>query len=310
MAVGRAAVPAADGRTGERPPVVRGRGTAPVHHGELLQGVFEGPGGVPVRALVTLPCPLFTTRAVFTPAPHGGAGGVTVRPAWRRKARRAAELALDGTGLSGRLEVAGDVPLGRGFGSSTSDVLAAVRAVGDALGAPPTAVEAARLAVRAETASDALMFEGTTVLFAQREGTVVEDFGRPPPPLRVLGFGTRPGSSGVDTLALPPPRYDRAERARFEELRALLREALRTGDAALLGWVATQSTLINQHRLPVPALDTLLAVARESGALGLQVAHSGDLAGLLLPPATDTDPVRAGLRRAGVGECWEFMVGG
>ncbi|WP_432034158.1 hypothetical protein [Streptomyces antibioticus] len=113
MAAGRAAVPATAGR--ERSPVVRGRGTAPVHHGELLQGAFEGPGGVPVRALVTLPCPPLTTRAVFTPARHGGAGGVTVRPAWRSKARRAAELTLDGTGLSGRLKVAGGMPLGRGI---------------------------------------------------------------------------------------------------------------------------------------------------------------------------------------------------
>ncbi|GAB7104239.1 L-threonine kinase BluE [Streptomyces phaeofaciens JCM 4814] len=292
---------------GGPPAAPRGTGTAPVHHGELLQGMFTGPGGVPVRGLVTLPCPLFTTRAVFTPS---AVGGVSVSPPWKRKAARAAGLALGGLAAGGRLELTGEVPPGRGFGSSTSDVLAAVRAVRDALGAPLTAREAARLAVRAETASDALMFEDTTVLFAQREGTVLEDFGHRLPPLRVLGFGTRPGTLGVDTLALPPPDYDATELARFERLRARLREALRTGDAALVGAVATESALLNQRRLPVPALGTLLGVARSCGALGLQVAHSGDLAGLLLAPGTGTGPARTLLRRAGVAECWEFTAGG
>lgn len=106
-----------------------GTGTAPVHHGELLQGAFTGPSGAPVRALVTLPCPLHTTRATFTPVPGGE---VTVSPPWKEKARRAAELALDGRHLrtGGHLDLVGDAPLGRGFGSSTSDVLAAVRPCG------------------------------------------------------------------------------------------------------------------------------------------------------------------------------------
>lgn len=291
-----------------------GTGTAPVHHGELLQGAFTGPSGAPVRALVTLPCPLHTTRATFTPVPGGE---VTVSPQWKEKARRAAELALGGrqSRTGGHLDLVGDAPPGRGFGSSTSDVLAAVRAVRDACGAPLTAWEAARLAVRAETASDALMFEESTVLFAQREGTVVEDFGHRLPPLHVLGFGSRAGGHGVDTLALPTPRYDSAEIARFDRLRGLLRRSLRTQDAALLGAVATRSALLNQRHLPVPGLDRLLAAARACGALGLQIAHSGDIAAFLFAPepaaalTPRTTRARELLRGAGVEECWEFDVG-
>ncbi|MFF4656839.1 kinase [Streptomyces sp. NPDC001381] len=287
-----------------------GRGTAPAHHGELLQGAFTVPDrDTPVRALVTLPCPSYTTRAAFTPAPGGA---VTVSPPWKTKARRAAELALGDRPAGGRLELSGEVPLGRGFGSSTSDVLAAVRAVRDAYDAPLTAREAARLAVRAETAADALMFEETTVLFAQREGRALEDFGRRLPPLRVLGFGTRPGGDGrgVDTLSLPPPRYDDTEIARFDHLRELLRCAVRTGDAALLGTVATRSALLNQRHLPVPALDRLLAVAHDCAALGVQVAHSGDIAGLLFTPAVPPPPeARRRLRHWGFEEQWEFTTG-
>ncbi|MFI7504364.1 kinase [Streptomyces sp. NPDC049687] len=294
-----------------RTSVCVGTGTAPAHHGELLQGAFtDAAGQGPVRALVTLPCPLYTTRATFTPAPGGA---VTVSPPWKTKARRAAELALRDVPSGGHLEVSGNVPLGRGFGSSTSDVLAAVRAVRDAVGAPLTAGEAARLAVCAETASDALMFEETTVLFAQREGRPLEDFGNTLPPLRVLGFGSRPEATGrgVDTLALPPPRYDDTETARFDQLRVLLRKAIRTQDAALLGTVATESAVLNQRRLPVPALDRILTVADTCGALGVQIAHSGDIAGLLFAPETPkprTTLARALLRRAGIEELWEWRL--
>ncbi|OKJ72337.1 kinase [Streptomyces sp. CB02460] len=295
-----------------------GAASSPVHHGEILQGVFTGREGL-VRGLVTLPCTIHTTRATFTPAPGAA---VTVSPEWRSKARRAAELAVrtvvpaDAGPVGGHLELAGDVPLCRGFGSSTSDVLAAVWAVKDAFRAPLPAREVARLAVRAETASDSLMFEDSTVLFAQREGTVIEDFGYRMPPLRVLGFGSRPSNrgKGVDTLALPPARYDAAEIDRFAELRRQLREAIQTKDCALLGAVATASAEINQRHLPVPGFDRIRDIARTSGAVGVQVAHSGDIAGLLFDrddPQADAHVAVASelLRGSGIDEQWNYTTG-
>lgn len=67
-----------------------GVASAPVHHGEILQGVFTGDGGL-TRGLVTLPCTIHATRATFIPAPGAE---VTVTPDWKGKARRAAELAV------------------------------------------------------------------------------------------------------------------------------------------------------------------------------------------------------------------------
>jgi len=303
--------------TMRRSPGRVGVASAPAHHGEILQGVFAGPAGL-TRGLVTLPCPLYTSVATFVPAPGAG---FTVAPAWKGKALRAVRLALravtppDGPPVGGHLELTGGAPPGRGFGSSTSDVLAAIRAVRDAFAAPLPAAEAARLAVAAEAASDSLMFEGSTVLFAQREGSVIEDFGRPVPRLRVLGFGSRPtgGGLGVDTLTLPPARYDRAETERFARLRDMLRDALRTGDLALLGAVATGSTGINQRQLPVPGLDRIRRVVSESGALGLQTAHSGDIAGLLFDPDDPDTGARTALaatllRRLGLADQWTYTL--
>jgi uncharacterized protein involved in propanediol utilization len=295
-----------------------GVASAPAHHGEILQGVFAGRDGL-TRGLVTLPCTLHTTAATFIPAPGAV---VTVTPAWKGKARRAAELAVravtppGGGPVGGHLELVGDTPLCRGFGSSTSDVLAAIWAVQDAFVSRLSAAEVARLAVRAEVASDSLMFEDSTVLFAQREGTVIEDFGYRMPPLRVLGFGSRPGGAGqgVDTLALTPARYDHEEIDRFGRLRAMLRDAVQTKDVALLGAVATASTEINQRHLPIPELPRIRRVALECGALGMQAAHSGDIAGLLFDrddPEVEARTALAAhlLRGIGITDQWTYTVG-
>ncbi|MGO4749880.1 kinase, partial [Streptomyces sp. 2MCAF27] len=212
-----------------------GEASAPIHHGEVLQGLFPD-GSVLRRGLVTLPCPLHSVTAQFMPS---GRVGLSVFPAWKSKARRAAQLTLEQYGLpvAGHLEIASDVPLGRGFGSSTSDVLAAIGAVQDKFSLLLSAEAKARLAVRAEIASDSLMFGSTSVLFAHRDGEVIEDFGYPLPAVHVLGFGSRPrqAGNGVDTLSLPPARYTTEELNDFGELRIMLREAILYKDVELFG---------------------------------------------------------------------------
>ncbi|MFB9348751.1 kinase [Streptomyces heliomycini] len=295
-----------------------GVASAPIHHGEILQGVFPHRGQL-TRGLVTMPCTVHITQASFIPA---RGEELTVSPPWKTKARRAAQLAVEacvrpGDGpVGGHLELTGDVPLCRGFGSSTSDVLAAIWAVQDALVRPLRPEDVARIAVRAETASDSLMFKESSVLFAQREGKVIEDFGYRMPAVRVLGFGSRPENDGrgVDTLALPPAHYDRTEVGVFAELQAMLREAIHTKDVALVGAVASASTGINQRHLPIPLLDSLRAVERETGALGIQTAHSGDIAGLLYDRddpevAARTEHGRQLLHDIGIHEQWIFTTG-
>lgn len=271
-----------------------GTGRAPCHHGELLQGVFLDGAGRRCAGLVTLPMPGPAGRARFQPRPGTAPGDLTVVPEGRTKAARAAVLAVaecarrsGRPACGGELRLTGGVPVGLGMGSSTSDVIAAVRAVADGYGLrlPPDTV--ARLAVRAELASDPLMLDGRPVLFAQREGRVLEVLGPALPPLVVVGCALG-GGAPVDTLALPvrPPAEAAADEVRaFERLRALLRRAVATGDVRLLGEVATASARIGQRVLAHPEFDALTAVARRVGAAGVQIAHSGAVAGLLFDPA-------------------------
>jgi uncharacterized protein involved in propanediol utilization len=287
-----------------------GTASAPIHHGEIVQGCFRVDGRIR-RGLVTLPCPLYRSQAKFVPDSNGP---VRVRPRWRVKARRAAELTLReiSVNMGGCLEMDSDVPLCRGLGSSTSDVLAAIWAVEDSFGLVLPRTVVARLAVEAEEASDSLMFDRTAVLFAHREGELIEDFADRLPPLHVLGFGA---GEPVDTLNYRPVRYTEQEVDRFDELRSMLRQAVASQDAALIGEIATTSTRINQKHLPIPRLEEVCAAAAVAGAVGVQTAHSGDVGGILFDrqvPDLDSrvEIARKLLHGLGHNEQWRFNAGG
>lgn len=270
-----------NGRRGE---LEFGVGHAPAHHGELLQGKFYDRVGRLHRALVTLPQPGRGSQALFYPSQqHWGVVGTPELT----KVRRAAVLALrefsthPAPAKGGQVEITSDVPRGIGMGSSTSDVTATIRAVADFHGVSLSREEVGRLAVLAECASDSIMIDDRVVLFAHREGVVLETFGPRLPAMIVVGCDTDPGAR-VDTLALQPADYDDNEIGAFQVLRAGARRAIATQDVGLLGQVATASARINQRFLAKPALETLIDLSSRCHGCGVQVAHSGTLAGLIL----------------------------
>jgi uncharacterized protein involved in propanediol utilization len=282
------------------------------HHGEVVQGIFYSADGTPEHALVTLPCSLFRARARFRPL---RAGPLTVEPGDRTRARTAARLTLDAlgyTGWGGSIRIEGNVPLQWGCGSSTTDVLTVIRAVADAFGVDLEPAWIARLAVASETASDSLMYgPDRAVLFAQRRGTLMLDLGGPLPRTRVLGFNTE-GERGVATLSLPAIPYSTWEVESYRAILGLLRRAVEQRDPALLGHVATASTRINQRHRPKRCMPELLVIMREVGALGIQVAHSGTVAGLLFEPGPESAgriaEARERIAALGLGDAWEFCT--
>lgn len=276
-----------------------GCGRAGRHHGEVLQGLWQPPAvegvsavGGPVPCLVTMPVPETGSCARFVPRADPS---IEVRPAWKVKAARAARLTLDFLGerrTGGVLTVDCPVPAGLGLGSSTSDVVAAIRAVCHAQGAPIEPARLARLAVEAEGASDPLMFDAG-VLFAPRQGRVLEHWEGAFPDYLVVSVDTDPRAAGIDTLSLANPSHSPAALARYEELIRRARAAFRERDAAAMAAVATRSAELNQSVVPMRGFADLLALAQRPGCLGLQISHSGTVAGLLFDPA-------AGREAAGV----------
>ncbi|HEU0077814.1 MAG TPA: hypothetical protein VFQ76_09225, partial [Longimicrobiaceae bacterium] len=135
------------------------------------------------------------------------------------------------------------------------------------------------------------------------------ELGGPLPRGQVLGFNTEE-DRGVETLSLPPCQYSPWEAEAFRPVLGLLRRAVEQQDPALLGRVATASTTIMQRHRPKRFMPELLRLAGEVGALGVQVAHSGTVAGFLFEPGSGTaariERARAGLRRIGLHGSWEF----
>jgi uncharacterized protein involved in propanediol utilization len=253
-----------------------GRGRATGHHGEILQAALEGEQGLR-RVLVTLTCRTLQSQATFEPRP----GAEISINAHRTKALRAARLTLDAVGqpeVGGDIQVSSNIPWGAGLGSSTADVVGVIRAVNDVYGSPLRATDIAELAVAAEMASDPVMFADQVVLFAQREGRVVEVLGLRLPQVAVLSVEV---GQGVDTLQMPLPDYSRAQLETFRVLFGLLRRAVHTQCPSLLGMVATASARINQHFLEKPLFEELVQITERTGGLGVQVAHSGSVVGLM-----------------------------
>lgn len=291
-----------------------GIGTAPGHHGELLQGVFETDDAEDlVPAVLSMPFPFGNSTAVFKAS---NAPEVAVQPDWKHKARRAAEKTLEELGHAGEggtLELTSDLTVGRGLGSSTADVTAAVRAVAAAFGVELDDERVAAVAVSAESASDSVMFDRPH-LFANQEGTVIDWAAKRLPPLHVIGFDALPKSNGVLTDRRPRPSYTPFEQGVFQVLRASVRRAIAARDPHLLGRVATESARISQRYFPLPLISELLDALPTLPAIGVQVAHSGTIVGVLLAADgsdnfAEQQTIVSWLTDRGVAETWEFSLG-
>ncbi|KNX38923.1 GHMP family kinase ATP-binding protein [Luteipulveratus halotolerans] len=281
-----------------------GVGSAPAHHGELLQGVVTD-RGLTTPALVTLPLAVDGARATFAP----GGDRLVVHPSDKVHARQAVEgllhhlRATDPTVVaSGVLRVRSHVAVGIGMGSSSVDVLASLRAVADAVRSQPDSSIFCAHAARVEGACDPLAHVPEVVLFAQREGRIIQRLAASLPPMVVLSCETDLGRP-VDTLRCPLP--DAHTAPAYDLLRDRLHRAVATADLDEVGAVATTSAELNQERLPKAELPALVRACRQHGGLGVQVAHSGTVAGVLFAGRSVEQVDRlllcaAALERAGV----------
>lgn len=260
----------AAGLAGDAPAV--GIAWAPATCGELAQGLLD-------RTSVMVTCPI-DLHATATVALAEGSGRVH-GPANAPKARRAVALTLASlgrTGLDARLSLAGQIPRKKGMASSTADVAAAIVATAAALDAPLPVRRQADLALAVEP-SDGVMVPGIA-LFDHKGGQTARSLGEPPA-MRVLVLEF---ADTVDTEAFNALDHGaelRRHAARFQEAVGLITAGLQHGDVKLIGRGATQSALAHQGVLPKPQLPAVLTFGRAAGAVGVNVAHSGTVIGMI-----------------------------
>jgi uncharacterized protein involved in propanediol utilization len=253
--------------------VRHGCGTSFGTFGELLQGALSENEDF----LVTLPIARWSSaRITLVP----GSAELVVEPEGKRKALRVAELMLARHGVStgGTLVLRGDLPEGKGMSSSSADLVATVRAVADALGVtvPPREIEAY---LRGIEPTDGLMYR-EVVAFYHRRVELCRVLG-PVPALSIVGVDE---GGQVDTVSFNSSRPAIAPPLR-REYRVLLDDlatAMTAGDLATLGRVVTRSAVLNQDRCHKTFLDPVLRICRDIRALGVVVAHSGTLVGVMV----------------------------
>ena len=275
--------------------VARATARAPGSCGELAQGMLDGG-----YFLVSCPIDMYSTATVALSPGNGRVDAPVDAP----KSRQAVELTLAYFGVhdvDARLSLSSPLPRGKGMASSTADVSAAIAATATALGMEPDMPPAqiAQIALQIEP-SDGVMLPGIAILDHKR-GSIARTLGVPPPMrVVVLDFG-----GGVDTLAFNGVNRDatlKCLQPEFREALALIEQGVRNGSAVDIGAGATRSAVANQHLLYKPQLDTVLQLAHDVGAVGVNTAHSGTVLGLLFE-----DDVA--LTENAVSKAWENLFG-
>ena len=288
-----------------------GQGRSTAQYGELFQGQVEDERGRQRRCLMSLPCNAMFSEAKFTPSADGV---FSVDPPHKKKSLKVVQKTLaylDAVDLGGHLAIESTVPEAKGCGSSTADCIVSSVAAADSINRVLSEEELAKLVVAAEVASDNFMFQ-RAVLFAHREGEVLEDYSKLLPRVEVLGIDTTP-EGRVETLKFPPAEYSWKQRQSFCTLVSAMRRAIRKNDIRLLGRVATASSCINEHFLPKPMFSEVRRIADLAGALGVAAAHSGTVLSILLDPADEflekkVDRIRADFSSLGVWQILRFRT--
>ncbi|WP_319800443.1 hypothetical protein [Pararhodobacter zhoushanensis] len=155
----------------------------------------------------------------------------------------------------------------------------------------------ARACVAAEGASDPLMLpRAERLLFAPREGRVVADLPALPA-FEVLGGFFGPG------------QRTRAEDMAFPDITDLVERWETLADLPAMAALTTESAR-RTLALRGPSDDPTAPLARDLGALGWLIAHTGSARGLIFAPGTVPEGAEAALAVAGLTGVLRFTGGG
>ena len=177
------------------------------------------------------------------------------------------------------VRVSSPIPRGRGLGSSSADLSAAIAATALALGEELTPEAIAQIALSIEPTGGVMM--PGLALFDHRAGLVRESLG-PPPPMEIvaLDFGGS-SRSGYFNLSDRPQRWHGVNDQTAEALN-LIRRGVAEKSPALVGRGATIAAEAGSRVTSRPRLEEVAAFARDVGAVGVNGGQSEGVTGVLL----------------------------
>ena len=271
---------------------------APASCGELVQGTLNGES-----FHISCPVDLYSRVNVIL----NSNGKVVGSPdKWKTKeAIKKTLKLLSKEVLGANFEIDSKIPLGKGMASSTADIGAASLATAKALNLTEkrkkiTPQEITKIALSIEP-TDGTLFEGITI-FDHRNGTLFKFLGKAPDmEILVIDLGGK-----VDTLEFNERDLTKINRKREGEVREALKlveKGIKGKDPGLIAKGATISAFSNQKILYKLGLNRIWKISQKAGALGVNVAHSGTVVGILFEPhKVNFKELKNSLQSEGIGK--------
>ncbi|MCC5464425.1 GHMP family kinase ATP-binding protein [Pelosinus baikalensis] len=245
---------------------------APGSCGELAQGTIAGR-----NFLITCPIDLYSEVTV---KPCEGTASLNVG----NKVMSAIEKTLHYLQITDNFYVnlRSELPIGKGMASSSADISATCQSIALSTGKILSPDEIADIALSIEP-TDGIFYPGI-VLFDHIQGHIRQCLGNAIPMyIAIFDVGGE-----IDTLYFNQrndlEKLNQAKELQVQEAMNLIVKGLTTNDLSLLGKGATLSALANQKILFKPYLEEMISISLSWGAVGVNIAHSGTVVGVLFPP--------------------------
>ncbi|CAH8711311.1 kinase [Paenibacillus thiaminolyticus] len=251
-----------------------GSGVANGTFGELLQGILEENN---LDFLVTLPIKKASCATFYSIPTYDE---VVILPCSKQKSKRLVETILKHFRFpaGGILEINSELPVGKGFASSSADLVAASRAVEDCFNIK---MEHSLLEwfLSSIEPTDGVMYDGA-VSYYHKEVRLREYIGKLPE-LCILSIDE---GGTIDTVEFNKriKPFSREEKLEYNFLLQKLTKAIRERDVHAIGLVSSRSAVLNQKILPKKYLPEVMKINEEIRGLGVVVAHSGTSLGIFL----------------------------
>jgi len=247
---------------------------APGSCGELAQGTMDGK-----NFLITCPIDVYSTITVSTDESTPFHIGSKIQTAINKTTQY---LQLKNKRF--HVHVASDLPMGKGMASSSADISAMCQTIALSAGKLLTADEIADIALSIEP-TDGIFYPGI-MLFDHIQGSIRRYLGNALPMyIAIFDVGGE-----INTLHFNQRRdLKKLNQANESEIRKaidLIVKGLALKDISLIGQGATISALANQKILFKPHLEKIIDISLSLGAVGVNIAHSGTVVGVLFPPHT------------------------
>lgn len=244
---------------------------APGSCGELAQGTIDGK-----NFLITCPIDLYSEVTAIS---HKDLNPLRVGS----KVMSAIHKTLQYLQIPDNVTVTvkSELPIGKGMASSSADISATCKSIALSAGKFLSLDEIAKIALSIEP-TDGIFYPGV-VLFDHVEGHFCKLLGNAIP-MYILIFDV---GGEIDTLHFNQrsdlKKLNQDKEWQVKKAMNLIVEGLSQNDVFLLGKGTTLSALANQTILFKPYLEEIINIGLSWGAVGVNIAHSGTVVGVLFP---------------------------